>query len=270
MALLPVLASSPESKLRFEITFDAGLEMEPVDGRVILILAPNDESEPRFQARWGVRGVPVFGVNIDRLAAGEAAVIDGTNFGYPFARLGDLPAGRYYVQAVLHKYETFNLSTGHTVKLPMDRGEGQRWSRAPGNLLSEPRWIDIDPAVGGTIRITLDDAIPPIEPPDDTEYIKHVRIQSDLLTEFWGRPMHLGAHVLLPEGFEEHPEARYPLVIFHGHFPYDFGGFRTEPPDPDLEPITASASTSTGTTGSCSRKRTTSTRHGRDPTFREC
>ena len=52
-----------------------------------------------------------------------------------------------------------------------------------------------------------------------------------MLTEFWGRPMELGAHVLLPEGFEEHPEARYPLVIFHGHFPSDFGGFRPLPPD---------------------------------------
>ena len=57
-----------------------------------------------------------------------------------------------------------------------------------------------------------------------------------MLTEFWGRPIYLGAHVLLPEGFDEHPEAKYPLMIFHGHYPHDFGGFRTEPPDPDLEP----------------------------------
>ncbi len=48
--------------------------------------------------------------------------------------------------------------------------------------------------------------------------------------------MHLGAHVLLPEGFDEHPDARYPLVIFHGHFPQTFGGFREEPPDPNLKP----------------------------------
>ena len=48
--------------------------------------------------------------------------------------------------------------------------------------------------------------------------------------------MELGAHVLLPEGFDAHPEARYPLMVFHGHFPRDFGGFRTEPPDPGLEP----------------------------------
>ena len=48
--------------------------------------------------------------------------------------------------------------------------------------------------------------------------------------------MHLGAHVLLPHGYDTHPDARYPLMIFHGHFPKDFGGFRVETPDQDLEP----------------------------------
>jgi hypothetical protein len=48
--------------------------------------------------------------------------------------------------------------------------------------------------------------------------------------------MFLGAHVLLPEGFDSHPQARYPLAIFHGHFPADLGGFRTDPPDPNLKP----------------------------------
>jgi hypothetical protein len=62
-----------------------------------------------------------------------------------------------------------------------------------------------------------------------------VKIQSAKLTAFWGRPMYLGAHVLLPEGFDTHPNARYPLVISHGHFPYTFDGFREEPPDPNLK-----------------------------------
>jgi hypothetical protein len=86
------------------------------------------------------------------------------------------------------------------------------------------------------IQIILDQEIPPIPPPEDTQYIKHIKIQSELLSDFWGRPMYLGACILLPEGFDEHPEARYPLVVNHGHFPYTFGGFREEPPDPDLEP----------------------------------
>jgi hypothetical protein len=94
----------------------------------------------------------------------------------------------------------------------------------------------VDPSERARIALSLDRAIPPIEPPEDTNYVKHVRIRSEILTEFWGRPMYLGAHVLLPEGFDAHPEARYPIAVFHGHFPADFNGFRTEPPDPDLDP----------------------------------
>ena len=75
--------------------------------------------------------------------------------------------------------------------------------------------------------------------------------------------MYLGAHVLLPEGFDEHPDARYPLVIYHGHFPPAFGGFREEPPDSEPEAAnTASASSSPATTASSRSTRTSSTRTG--------
>ncbi len=220
----------------FTISFDTGVLDEAVDGRVLLMLAKSDAEEPRFQVRSGVRASPIYGVDVEGLEAGEEVRIDADTFGYPFESLSDLPAGDYLVQAVLHKYETFHLSTGHTVKLPMDRGEGQQWNRAPGNLYSTPRRIQVDPTRAVRIEILLDQVIPPTELPHDTKYVRHVKIQSERLTKFWGRPMHLGAHVLLPEGFDEHPEARYPLIISHGHFPADFGGFRTEPPDPTLEP----------------------------------
>ena len=132
----------------------------------------------------------------------------------------------------------FTAATATRVKLPMDRGEGQQWNKAPGNLFSTPQEVTIEPGSnpGTPIIIRLDKVIPPIPEPETTKYIKHERIQSDLLTKFWGRPMHLGAHVLLPEGFETHPDARYPLVIFHGHFPQTFGGFREQPPDENLKP----------------------------------
>jgi hypothetical protein len=150
--------------------------------------------------------------------------------------LKQLPAGDYYVQAVLHIYETFKRADGHTVKLPMDRGEGQHWNLAPGNLLSKPVKVRFDPKSRKLIRVVLNDSIPAIKAPEDTKYIKHIRIQSKLLTEFWGRPMYIGAHVLLPEGWDTHTQVKYPLAIYHGHFPSDFGGFRTTAPDPDLKP----------------------------------
>jgi hypothetical protein len=222
--------------LRIEVSVPASAGSQPLDGRVLLMLSTDPSGEPRFQISDGVKTQQVFGVDAEGLLPGKAAVFDAATLGYPVASLDQVPAGTYTVQALLHRYETFRRADGHTVKLPMDRGEGQQWNRAPGNLYSAPQKLTIDPKHGGTVRIVLDQVIPPIADPPDTKYVKHVRIQSDLLTKFWGRPMFLGAHVLLPEGWDTHPQARYPLVINHGHFPYDFDGFREAPPDPDLKP----------------------------------
>ena len=215
----------------FTVSIAPAVSTVPLDGRIILILATSDASEPRFQVTSGADASQVFGIDVNALAPGAEATIGTGVFGYPIDDLADVPPGRYYVQSVLHKYETFHLATGHTVKLPMDRGEGQNFSRAPGNLYSTPKWIDFDPAATAPVKLVLDQVMPAIPDPPETKYVKHVKITSERLSQFWGRPMEIGAHVLLPEGFDEHPEARYPLMVFHGHFPYDFGGFRTTPPD---------------------------------------
>ncbi len=235
LGALLVFAAEQAASFEFEMTVPSEIEAEAIDGRMILMLATDGAEEPRFQVRPGVNAIQLFGVDVDRLAAGTPIRIDGSVFGYPIESLNGVPSGTYTVQAIIHRYETFHRADGHTVKLPMDRGEGQQWNRAPGNIYSAPKEIRFEPDSDTVIRIELNQVIPPIDPPEDTEYVKHVRIQSKLLTEFWGRPMFLGAHVLLPHGYDEHPEARYPLMIFHGHFPSDFGDFRTEPPDEEID-----------------------------------
>jgi len=221
---------------RIVVSPGADAARTPLDGRLLVILSKDAGREPRFQVDDTPTTQQIFGIDVDGWRAGQDQAIDAGVLGYPMDSLADVPAGTYTVQALLHKYETFRRADGHIVKLPMDRGEGQQWNRAPGNLFSTPREITIDPAAREPIRLTLDGVIPPIPDPPETKYIKHERIQSERLTKFWGRPMHLGAHVLLPEGWDTHPDARYPLVIYHGHFPANFDGFREEPPDPDLKP----------------------------------
>ncbi len=215
----------------FTVSLPDDINETALDGRLLLMLSTDDKSEPRFQITDGPSTQLVFGVDVEDWKKGETRPVDISAFGYPLKTLSDVPAGEYYVQVLLHKYETFNRADGKTVKMPMDRGEGQQWNRAPGNLYSSPVKINFNPQSRQAISVKLDQEIPPIDPPTDTKYIKHIKIQSELLTEFWGRPMYLGAHVLLPEGFDEHPDVKYPLAIMHGHFPYDFGGFRTTPPD---------------------------------------
>ncbi len=222
---------------RVSVTFDASLAAEPADGRLLLLFSTDDSAEPRFQVSdTSLRTQQVFGIDVDGWKPGTTAAFDASVLGYPLDSLAQVPKGTYTVQALLHRYETFRRADGHVVKLPMDRGEGQQWNRAPGNLYSAPRKVEFDPAAAEPLRVQLDRVIPPIEPPADTKWIKHVRIRSELLSKFWGRDMHLGAHVLLPAGFDEHPQARYPLVINHGHFSHDLEGFREQPPDPDLKP----------------------------------
>jgi hypothetical protein len=209
---------------------------EPLNGRLLLLLSVDPSKEPRFQIEEGTKSQQVFGIDAKAWQGSATQVFDSKVLGYPRLSLVDVPAGTYRVQALLHKYETFRRKDGHVVQLPMDRGEGQVWNKAPGNLYSSVREIKFDPADQTSIALVLDKSIEPIKPPADTHWVKHERIQSRLLTEFWGRPMHLGAHVLLPKGWAEHPQARYPLMINHGHFPADFDGFRPEPPDPKLVP----------------------------------
>ncbi len=238
-SLAPAQPGGPDrlpAPLRIAVSFPAERSAAPLDGRLLLLISNDPSAEPRFQINDGARTQLIFGQDVDGLKPGQAAVFDASTFGYPLRSLAGIPAGDYFVQALLNKYETFHLANGHMVKLPPDQGEGQQWASKPGNLLSAPRKIRIDPARDEVIAITLDQAIPPIPSPKDTKYIRHERIQSKLLTEFWGRPMYLGACLLLPEGFDEHPEARYPLMVFHGHFPYTVEGFREAPPDPGLKP----------------------------------
>jgi hypothetical protein len=226
---------SSSTRLRFAISFTKEMIDSAQDGHIVLMLANNNQSEPRNQINFGLKTQLAFGLDVDGLKPGEEIFIDESVFGFPVRSIKDIPAGDYYVQALINRYETFHLKNGKTVKLPPDQGEGQHWNTKPGNFYSKPTKVNIDPAKGETIKIVMDQKIPPLQEPANTKYVKHIKIQSKLLTEFWGRPMYLGAHVLLPEGFDEHPNAHYPLMIYHGHFPSDFGGFSTEPPDPKMD-----------------------------------
>lgn len=229
-----VIACATLLALDVEITLPANRAPRPLDGRLLVLFSTDASAEPRFQINDSPKSQLVFGSDVDGFRPGATHLVSSEAFGYPIRRLSDLKPGEYQAQVVFDLYETFQRADGHIVKLPTDRGEGRQWNRAPGNLLSKPVKVTVAP--GKRIRLILSEEIPPIPAPQDTPYIKHIRIQSERLSRFWGKPVYLGAHVLLPHGFNEHPNARYPLMLFHGHFPADFGNFRPTPPDDNLKP----------------------------------
>ena len=238
LAAAMLLLAAPAFAGSFSISFPAARSSAPLDGRLILLLSTDKTAEPRKQMDEFalVKAPAMFGMNVEGVKPGQAMTVDDKAFGWPIRKLSMLRAGDYSVQAVLNRYETFKRGDGAVIKLAPDKGEGQQWNEKPGNLYSKPLTLHWDPANPNAAAISLDQEIAPITPKKDTPFIKHITIQSKLLTKFWGRPMFLTAHVLLPLGFDSHPDAHYPLMVNHGHFPDDISNFRDQPPDPKLKP----------------------------------
>ena len=171
------------------VSFPASRSDRPVDGRLLLLALERPKRRAAYADRRHAEVADGFRRNGRRMEARRARSPSATmHRAIRGASLKDVPPGDYTVQAVLNVYETFHRSDGKTVKLAPDRGEGQHWNLAPGNLLSKPRLVRIGPGAP-PIEVSLDEVIPPIEPEPDTKYIRHIRIQSKLLTKFWGRPV---------------------------------------------------------------------------------
>ncbi len=221
------------AQARVEITYPAALSSKPLNGRVFFYVARPEPpgvaagryrrgpAEPRFEIGDQLGSQQFFGKNVRGGRAGEPAVLDASVYGYQLTSLRDLPAGDYTVQALFNRYTTFHRADGHTLLLPQDEGEGQEMTRKPGNFYSEPMRVHFDPGAPGVLRIALTRVIPPIPPPPDTDWIKHLTCERKQLTKFWGQPMYLKATVVLPEGFAAHPQAHYPVMVEQNHFTPD-------------------------------------------------
>src|SRR6185437_15129142 len=184
--LLTADAQKNKGKLEFKISFPASASSEPLTGRMFLVISRTDSIEPRLQV--GRYGTQFFGVDFENLQPSKEVIVDGTILGYPINNLKDVPAGEYYIQAVLNKYTEFKRSDGHTLWMHMDQWEGQDWRRSPGNLYSKVQKITINQESRQSIKLETDQVIPPIAVPADTKWVKHIKIKSELLSKFWGQP----------------------------------------------------------------------------------
>ena len=235
-ALLLIAAFLPGAAMDFTISFPAERSAQALDGRLLLLLSTDPSAEPRFQ----INDAPI------RSSSSASTSRTGSRAGgrrrmerpsaTPFG-LSQFKPGEYTVQALLNRYETFHLADGRVAQAPARPRRGPAMeprARQPVQPAAQdphrPRRARSHIASRSTRRSRRSPR------PRTPSTSGTIRIHSERLTKFWGTDMYLGANVLLPEGFDAHPEAHYPLIVYHGHFPADFDGFRTEPPDPNLKP----------------------------------
>lgn len=221
------LAASAQAAPRFEVQLAPSASKEPMTGRIIVAVAKRAAPEPRLAI--GLAGPAIFAIDVEGLKPGSTATVDATAVGYPMEDLSKLPAGEYHVQALMVRYDKVTRSDGKTLWVPIKQWTPKNSGRIfptmlPGTPYSAIQKVKVDPASDDVIKLSLTDVIGPAEPLQDTEWLKQISIQSKILTKFWGTPVYLGATVLLPKGFKEHPNARYPIILAnsHGERPYSF------------------------------------------------
>ena len=213
-ALCALLLSAPaHAEVTFAVTLPAS-EKSPLTGRLIVVASTRATPEPRLA--FGFGGPPAFGIDVEGLKPGETVIIGAKSDGYPFD-LAQLPPNEYEVQALLIRYTQAKRSDGHTIWVPFSDARAQA-PRFPGNLFSKSVRVKLDPANTTPVALSLTERISPVPPPSDTEWIKQVSIKSQILSDFWGFPMTIGAEVLLPKGFADNPQSRYPAIYTFGHF----------------------------------------------------
>ena len=214
---------SGRAHVKFEIRVPASVRSEPLTGRVFAIISSDSSSDPRSQV--GRVGTPLFGRDVVRLAPGSPAVIDGTTLGTPVFDMADIPVGDYWIQPFVNVYSEFQRSDGRVLWMHDDQWEGQNWARSPGNIYGTPRRVHLDSRANTVVQLVADKVIPPIQVPADNEYVQRFKFQSPSLTKFWGRPIYLGATVLLPRDYAT-SAINYPVNYIQGHFglaaPYGF------------------------------------------------
>ncbi|MDN5780470.1 MAG: esterase family protein [Luteimonas sp.] len=223
----PSVAASADVPLRVELPAGS----EAASGRLLVSVLPADAAEKtakdgkvdavRISPFSGAAGT-IIGMDAARMAPGEPVAIDGQAQAYPTA-LSALPAGDYYVQAVLDTARDNNYG-GHgddiastPVKVTLGQGGNLPLltldQRSP---VSADPW-DLSEEMPAEMRAQMLAAKP---------HVRSLDLVSSKLSAFWGRPIHMRGWVVLPPGYDTGTQ-RYPVAYwthgFGGNLRYSLG-----------------------------------------------
>ncbi|MGD0629893.1 MAG: alpha/beta hydrolase-fold protein [Terracidiphilus sp.] len=186
----------------FHVALDTSFT-KPVSGRLLLFIAPaTGDASSVDMNMMSPESVYVVAKEIASLAPGESVDIDADDLVFP-RPLSQAAGGAYRAQAALDVRHSYNYD-----------------GREPGDLLSGVIALNLPFSVSPTL--TLAETVPqPPDPlaqrPDITSALKPLDFVSPVLTQFWGREIHMRGWVLLPPAYETHPHDTYPTVYFtHG------------------------------------------------------
>ena len=193
----------------------------PLSGRLLIFLKAGSGEKEVSMSEFSAAGAAetfVCAREIHDLAPGASIEVDADEIAYP-RPFSQIAAGTYETQAVLDVDHNYN----YRERTPED------WISAvvpladwkPGTATEPELVLDHHPEPNPQRAAMLAKAKESATP--DVAQLQE--FESPLLTKFWGRPIYLGATVLLPAGYAR-ATTRYPVNYVQGHFslaaPYGF------------------------------------------------
>jgi S-formylglutathione hydrolase FrmB len=190
-AFVLTLSAAFGQGVRFTVRYPAAVFAGPFNGRVIVCLSKTS-MEPRFGPNW-FRPEPMFAQVVSGIKPDESIRVGDGAAHYP-ANVADIPAGEYFVQAVLDR----NLG-------------GRQFGSSVGNLYGDAVKVVVDRNAKGEIALVCDKVVQET-PFRETETVKEVRFESKLLSAFYGRPTFMYAAVALPTEWAQEPKRTFPIL----------------------------------------------------------
>jgi hypothetical protein len=163
-------------------------------GRLFVVFTKGSQTEPRLtigDEPAPPSASPFFAVDVDNWN-GESLLLN-PSASFPLQSYSQLDQGQWQVQALLDINDVLS---------DLD---------SPGNYYSQPQSLQIDSSPT-SLSFRLTETVADEALPSDSQYLKFVRIRSDLLSEFYGKDIYLRASVLLPPSFTEGSSERYPVL----------------------------------------------------------
>jgi S-formylglutathione hydrolase FrmB len=196
----------------FRVTLAASAP-KPLSGRVLVFVKLGSGDREVNTEEFSPESTWVTAREVHDLAPGDSVEVDGTDVAFP-ASFATMPGGTYEAQAVLDPEHSYNYSGRGPEDWisPVVALTGWTAASGPEPGLTLERHGERDP----NLIAALQAASAQVKPGVAEEYL----FTSPVLSRFWGRPTQIKAWVMLPPGYAEHPQERYPTAYWtHG-----FGG----------------------------------------------
>ncbi len=167
-------------------------------GRIFLFVSSARYGEPRLNI-WPNKETTIFALNIEKWNSEEIFTFDATSELNKTSdiTLSQIPAGKYTVQVL------------------WDQDLTEPGIENAGNLYSSSAWIDFKNDT--ILKLPLKHTVEP-QKLHDHSLLKEVNIKSNLISSWWNRDVYLKSAVLLPSGFHQNPDKKYPVR-------YNIGGY---------------------------------------------